>query len=62
MLYLPQDNKTGKSLFLQDLVSMTKMFRTRDPNIVGSTPVMDHLACDLGQVALVHLPRPLNET
>jgi hypothetical protein len=35
---------------------------TRDPNIVGSIPVTDHLNCDLGQVTLLRLPRPLNET
>jgi hypothetical protein len=32
---------------------------THDPNIMGSIPIMDHLACDLGQVTLLRLPRPL---
>jgi hypothetical protein len=31
------------------------------PNIVGSIPVTDHLACDLGQVTLLRLPRPLRD-
>jgi hypothetical protein len=36
--------------------------RTLDPNIVGAMPVADHLACDLGQLTLLQLPRLLNET
>jgi hypothetical protein len=31
-------------------------------NIVGSIPVMDHLVCDLGQVTLLQLLHPLNDT
>jgi hypothetical protein len=33
-----------------------------DPNIVGSNPVMAHPTFDVGQVTLLRLPRPLNET
>jgi hypothetical protein len=33
-----------------------------DSESVGSIPGMDHLACDLGQVALLRLLRPLNKT
>jgi hypothetical protein len=38
--------------------------RTCDPNIEGLIPVMDHLTCDLalGQVTLLQLHRPVNET
>jgi hypothetical protein len=34
------------------------MCRALGQNVVGSTPIMDHLGCDFVQVTLLRLPRP----
>jgi formylmethanofuran dehydrogenase subunit A len=44
-----------------DVVSWSRC-QMRDLNIVGSIHIMDHLVCDLGQVTLLRLLRPLKET